>query len=74
VENGVARFVVRLHFACTGERLRGRRRIVVVGGLRRVRSGTGRPTRVALAPGTRSLLVRFRHAGRVRSARVLLSR
>jgi hypothetical protein len=70
----VARFTVTLRFPCTGERLRGRRRIVVVGGLHRVRSRTGRLTRVPVAARTRKLHVRFRYAGRVRSVTVLLRR
>ena len=70
----MARFVVRLRFACTGERLRGRRRILVTGGLRRVRSRTGRLTRVPVAARTRKLKVRFRYAGKRRSATVLLRR
>jgi hypothetical protein len=74
VSNGVARFTVTLRFACTGERLRGKRRIVVVGGRRRVRSRTGRPTRVPVAAGTRKLHVRFRYAGRVRSVTMRLRR
>jgi hypothetical protein len=74
VSNGMARFTVTLRFACTGERLRGKRRIVVVGGRRRVRSRTGRPTRVPVAAGTRKLHVRFRYAGSVRSVTVRLRR
>ena len=74
VRGGVASFVVRLRFACTSERLRGRRRIAVAGGLRRVRSRTGQTTRVPVAAGTRKLKVRFRYAGRPRSATVLLRR
>lgn len=74
VRGGVAEFVVRLRFACTGERLRARRRIVVVGGLQRVRSRTGRRTRVPVAAGTRKLRIRFRYAGKPRSATVLLRR
>lgn len=72
VRAGVAEFVVRLRFACTRERLRGTRRIVVVGGLRRVRSRTGRLTRVPVSARTRKLKVRFRYAGTRRSATVLL--
>ena len=71
---GVARLVVRLRFACTGERLRGARRIVVTGGLRRVRSRLGRLTRVPVAAGTRKLKIRFRYAGKRRSATVRLRR
>jgi hypothetical protein len=74
VRDGVARFVVRLRFACTDERLRVNRPIVVAGGLRRVRSRTGRRTMVPVAAGTRRLTVRFRYAGRPRSASVLLRR
>jgi hypothetical protein len=74
VSRGVARLVVGLRFACTGERLRGSRRIVVVGGLRRVRSRVGRLTRVPVAAGTRRLKVRFRYSGKARSATVLLRR
>lgn len=74
VRDGVARFVVRLRFACTSERLRGIRRIVVAGGLRRVRSRAGRSTKVPVAPGTRKLKVRFRYAGKPWYATVLLRR
>ncbi len=74
VTAGVARFVVRLRFACTRERLRGARRIVVVGGLRRVRSRVGRLVEVPVADGTRRLRVRYRYAGKRRSAVVLLRR
>ena len=74
VRGGVAELVVRLRFACTGERLRGRRRIAVSGGLRLVRSRTGRLTRVPVAPGTRKLRIRFRYAGKRRTAAVLLRR
>ena len=74
VSDGVAKLVVRLRFACTGERLRGRRRIVVTGGVGRIRSRTGRLTRVPVASGTRTLKVRFRYAGKRRSATVLLRR
>ena len=70
----VASFVVRLRFACTGERLRGKRKMVVVGGLRRVRSRTGTLTHVLVASGTRKLTVRFRYLGKRRSATVLLRR
>ena len=70
----MARFVVRLRFACTRERLRGARRIVVVGGLRRVRSRAGRLVEVPVADGTRRLRVRYRYAGKRRSAVVLLRR
>ena len=74
VRGGVAELVVRLRFACTRERLRGPRRIVVVGGLRRVRSRVGRLTRVPVARGTRKLSVRFRYAGKQRRTTVLLRR
>ena len=74
VKGGVAKFVVRLRFACTGERLRGRRRIVVVGGVRRVRSRTGRRTTVPVGKRTRRLRIRFRYAGQSRSATLLLRR
>jgi len=74
VTDGVARFVMRLRFACTGERLRGKRRVVVAGGRRRVRSRTGTTTRVPVAPSTRKLTVRFRYAGQRRSATVRLRR
>jgi len=74
VSDGVARFVVRLRFACTGERLRGRRPFVVVGGLRRVRSRAGRSTRVAVAASTRKLKIRFRYTRKARSVTVLLRR
>ena len=74
VRRGVAALRVRLRFACTGERLRGVRRIVVVGGVRRVRSRTGRLTRVPVAAGTRELTVRFRYAGKRRSVAVFLRR
>ena len=70
----VARFVVRLRFACTGERLRGRRRMVVYGGLLPVRSRVGDLTTVLVAAGTRKLTVRFRYLGKRRSATVLLRR
>lgn len=74
VRGVVASFVVRLRFACTGERLRGRRKMVVVGGLRRIRSRTGTLTHVLVASGTRKLTVRFRYLGKRRSATVLLRR
>ena len=74
VRASVARFVVKLRFACTGERLRGRRRLVVIGGLRRVRTRAGRRTKVPVAARTRKLRVRFRYAGKRRSATVLLRR
>jgi hypothetical protein len=74
VRDGVAELVVRLRFPCTGERLRGRRRIVVTGGTRRVRSRVGRLVRVPVARTTRSLQVRFRYAGKRRTATVLLRR
>ena len=74
VRGGIARFVVRLRFGCTGERLRDRRPIVVVGGLRRVRSRAGRLTRVPVAARTRRLSVRFRYAKKTRSVPVLLRR
>jgi len=74
IRRGTASFVVKLRFACTSERLRGERTMVVAGGKRRVRSRTGRRTRVPVARRTRSLTVRFRFAGRPRSARVLLRR
>ena len=74
VRKGVARFVARLRFACTGERLRGGRRILVTGGLRRVRSRAGRRVRVPVAARTRKLKVRFRYAGKRRSVTVLLRR
>ena len=74
VRGGVAEFVVRLRFACTGERLRGRRKMVVYGGLTRVRSRTGTLTRVPVARRTRRLTVRFRYLGKRRSATVLLRR
>jgi hypothetical protein len=74
VHRAVAEFVVRLRFACTGERLRGRRRMVVDGGVRRVRSRTGTLTRVLVAHGTRRLTVRFRYLGKRRRATVLLRR
>ena len=72
VKDGVAEFVVKLRFACTGERLRGMRRILVVGGLRAVRSRAGRQTKVPVAAGTRKLKVRYRYAGKRRSATVRL--
>jgi hypothetical protein len=74
VRGVVAEFVVRLRFACTGERLRGKRRMVVYGGVGRVRSRTGTLTRVLVAGGTRRLIVRFRYLGKRRSATVLLRR
>ena len=74
VTAGVAKLVVRLRFACTRERLRGARRIVIVGGLRRVRSRVGQVTRVPVASRTRSLQVRFRYAGKRRVATVRLRR
>ena len=74
VIGGVAELVVRLRFACTRERLRGARRIAVRGGLGLVRSRTGRLTRVPVSSGTRKLRIRFRYAGKRRSATVLLRR
>ncbi len=74
VRGVVAEFVVRLRFACTGERLRGKRRMVVYGGVKRVRSRTGNLTRVLVTRRTRRLTVRFRYLGKRRSATVLLRR
>lgn len=70
VRDGIARFVVRLRFACTGERLR--RRIVVRGGLRPVRSRTGRRLRVRVRPAERRLRVRYVYRGKRRTATVRL--
>jgi hypothetical protein len=72
VRRGVARFVVRLGFRCTGERLR--RRLVIRGGKRVVRARTGRRIRVRVGRRTRRLKVRYRYDGRRRTAIVLLRR
>lgn len=72
VRRGVARFVVRLRFACTGEPLA--RRFVVRGGLRPVRARTGRRVRVRVGAGVRRLRLRYAYAGKRRAATVLLRR
>ena len=72
VSDGAARFVVRLRFRCTGERLR--RAVVVLGGRRPVRSRTGRRVSVAVRPNTKRLRVRYRYRGKRRTAIVRLRR
>ena len=72
VHNGVARFVARIRFTCTGETLH--RRVVVRGGRHSVRSRLGHRIRVRVSPHTRRLRVRYRYAGRRRTALVLLAR
>lgn len=72
VENGVARVVLRLRFACTGKRLRARISArSALGG--RVRGRTGKRLRVPVRAGQRKLKVRFRHLGKRRTATVLLA-
>src|SRR5688500_7869145 len=66
--------VVRLRFDCMRERLRGKRRILVAGCLRHVRTSVWRLTQVPVAAGTRTFKVRFRYSGKARSATVLLRR
>ena len=70
VRNGVARFRVRLRFACTGERLH--RRIVVRGDKRLVRGRSFALVKVPVRRGTRRLRVRYRYGGRRHRATVRL--
>ncbi|HEY1358375.1 MAG TPA: phosphatidylinositol-specific phospholipase C domain-containing protein [Thermoleophilaceae bacterium] len=72
VRRGIARFRVRLRFACTHERLR--RPLVVKGGRHTVRSRTDVLTKVRVRRRTRRLVVRYRYAGRRHRATVLLRR
>lgn len=72
VRRGVASGVVRLRFACTGERLT--RNLTVRGGRRTVRARSERRIRVPVAPGARRLTVRFSHRGRPLRAVVALER
>jgi hypothetical protein len=72
VRDGVARIRVGLRFACTGEPLRARFR--VLGGRRSVLGTTGRTLRVRVGPRTRSLVVRVAADDAVHRLRVRLRR
>lgn len=69
VRHGVARFVVRLRFACTRERLR---RGLIVGGGHGLRARTSHRVHVRVGRHRRSLKVRFRYKGKRHAVRVLL--
>lgn len=72
VRRGQAAVMVRLGFACTGERLN--RPVVIRGGRRAVRTRTGRRVRVAVAHGATRLRVGFTYRGRHRGVSIVVGR